>query len=119
MLDIDATVLAAGMDAFGEIVTWTPAGGAPQMVPAVFWDNAIETKFQNGMEVVERIVQLSLRLSQCAGAPAQGDTFLVRGVAYLATETRPDGVGAMRVRIGLADDAQASVAAAPPVPVAP
>jgi hypothetical protein len=119
MLDLDSTVISAGMDAFGEMIAWTPAGGALQTVPAIFWDNAIDTKFQDGAEVDEITTYLSVRLSQMTGMPAQGDAMTVRGLAYVVTETHPDGVGGARVRIRLLNDAQLAVAPTPPVPVAP
>jgi hypothetical protein len=118
LIDLDATVIAAGMNAFGEYVTWTPAGGLSQTVPAVFWDNAIDTKFLDGTEVDEVTTYLSVRLSQMSGTPAQGDSWTVRGIAYVASETHPDGVGGARVRIRLADDSQMTAAPLPPVPVA-
>ena len=118
MIDLDATVLAAGMAAFGEYVTWTPSGGTAQTVPAVFWDNALDTRFEDGTEVEQVTTYLSVRLSQMTGAPAQGDAWTVRGIAYLASEVIPDGVGGARVRIRLATDAQTSVTPLPPVPVA-
>jgi hypothetical protein len=117
VIDFD-DVIAAGMGAFGEFVTWTPAGGAAQTVPAVFWDNATETNFEDGVEVVETVPLLSLRLSQMTGVPKQADAFTVRGVAYVATQVLPDGVGGCRVRMRYANDAQAGVAPLPPVPVA-
>jgi hypothetical protein len=129
MIDLDATVIAAGMTAFGEMVTWTPMERrdaysyprplAPQTVPAVFWDNAVDTKFQDNTEVNEITTYLSVRLSQMAGAPAQGDGFTVRGIVYVASEVLPDGVGGARVRIRIADDAQMGVIPLAPVPVAP
>ena len=118
MLNVDATVIAAGMAAFGEYVTWTPAGGAPQTVPAIFWDNAVDTKFDGQDQVDEITTYLSVRLSQMAGMPAQGDGFTVRGLLYVATEVHPDGVGGARVRIAFANDAQQSATPSAPVPVA-
>ena len=118
MIDFDATVISAGMASFGEFAIWTPAGGAPQTVPIIWWDNAVDTKFEDGTEVEQVTTYLSVRLSQMTGTPAQGDAWTVRGIAYLASEVIPDGVGGARVRIRLATDAQTSVTPLPPVPVA-
>jgi hypothetical protein len=118
MFDFDSTVLAAGMDAFGEFVTWSPAAGAPQSVPAVFWDNAVETKFEGDTDVDQVTTYLSVRLSQMTGLPARGDGFTVRGLAYEASEVLPDGVGGARVRIRLANDAPLAATQLPPAPVA-
>jgi hypothetical protein len=119
VIDLDATVLAAGMDAFGEFVTWTPAGRSAQTVPAVFWANAVETKFDGDVEIEEITTYLSLRLSQMNGTPAQGDAFTVRGVAYVASEIKPDGAGGCQARIRFVNDAQTAVQPTAPNPVAP
>ena len=118
MIDFDATVISAGMASFGEFAIWTPAGGAPQTVPIIWWDNAVDTKFEDGTEVDEITTYMSIRLSQMAGTAAQGDAWTVRGVLYTASEVHPDGVGGARVRVRLASDAQMAVTSLPPVPVA-
>ncbi len=119
MLDLDATVLAAAQDAFGEWATWTPAGGVAQQVPVIFFDNARETKFQDGEQVEQILPLASVRLSQFAGTPAEGDTLRIRGVLYAIRTPLPDGVGAMKLPLRFATDAQSAVAPLAPSPVVP
>jgi len=117
VIDLDATVLAAADDAFGEWALWTPVGGIAWRVPVKFFDNAKDVRFQDGAEVVEITPQISIRLSQWPGQPAQRDALLLRGIAYVITEVHPDGVGAAMCRLRWRTDAQASVAPLPPDPV--
>ncbi len=119
MLDLDATVLAAAQDAFGEWATWTPAGGTPQTVPVIFFDHAKETKFQDGEQVEQILPIASVRLSQFAGTPAEGDTLLIRGVLYTIRTPLPDGAGAMKLPLRYANDAQVAVTPLLPSPVQP
>lgn len=114
MIDFDATVLAAAQDAFGEQVTWLSADYPSQSVKAIFYGATQETKFRDGLEVVETVTMLSVRVGTFARAPEPDDFFRVRGRLYVATEVTPDGVGAARIRLRFASDSEAARPALPP-----
>lgn len=125
MIDLDATVLAAAQDAFAEWATWTPqpangaANGAAQRVPIIFFDNSREQKFQDDEQVEQIVPVASVRLSQFAGSPEEGDTLLIRGVLYAIRSAHADGEGAAKLVLRFANDAQDAVTPAAPDPVTP
>ena len=119
MIDFDATVLAAAEAAFAEMVLWVPADYPAAQVAGIFFDGAIEEKWQDGVAVVERATRLNARRGAFPRAPVQGDVFQVRGRSYAVSDARDDGVGGVSLLLRLATDTDATHAQLAPVPAQP
>ena len=113
MIDFDATVLAAAAGAFAQPVTYVPAAGpavstAPDGTPLVgiFDAKHVEIAFKQGDEVSTQSPVLSLRQSVLPNGlpPAQGEAFIIAGIAYLVTDPQPDGMGDVKVMLRRAED---------------
>lgn len=118
LLDLDATVLAAGMAAFGETVLWLSADCPSQSVAAIFFDGAVETTLKDGVEVTERVSRIDTRVNLFPRAPRQGDLCQARARLYAVTEAVADGVGGITLRLRFATDDEARRAQAPATPLA-
>lgn len=119
MIDFDATVLAAAHAAFGEVAAYLPGAGGLYTVSGIFDDKWVDDKLQDGMQSVGTRTVLNVRRSDLPCDPAQGDLLRIRGRVYAVTEPpEPDTYGDTRLYLRLADDAQALIALAAPVPTA-
>lgn len=83
---------------FGEAVTYTPAAtGVPETLQAPF-DRAHERlEFAGELQTVVTRPVLDLKLDLLSVAPAVGDLFSVRGVAYQVREVQKNGHGAVKL----------------------
>lgn len=91
--DADRAVQAA---LGGETITYAPLVGAPADVVGMFDENYVLVKgdAEAGVETIGPAV--FVRLEDLPEDPRDADadpTLTIRGVAYRATERRPDGVG--------------------------
>ena len=109
MVDFDALVLAPTHRTFGECVAYYAAIGTVTQVTGIFNDRYKETKFQDGIEVIDFRTVLNVRQALFPGGePTQADLFLVRGVLYAVTNVEPDGIGDLRVSLRSATDDEAA-----------
>ncbi len=86
-------VLRAGLREFGQAVTYTPKGGSPVEITAVF-DAAyqlVTLGFDVEIDAVGPV--LGVRLGEFEAPPAQGDQVTVAGTAYAVRSVQPDGQG--------------------------
>ena len=109
MIDFDATVLAAANAAFGEPVIYYPFFAAPLALTGIFNDRYQETKFQDGVEIIETSIVLGIRAVLFASQPLQGSLFQIRGVLYLVSDPpEPDGLGDLKIRLRAASNDEAA-----------
>lgn len=96
--EIAARVDAAGVEKFGETVSYTPAGSSARDITGAF-DAASEVlDFVNGAEVVTTIPTLGVHLPDLGFTPAMGDLVTVDSVDYEVSEpplVDGPGVGAL------------------------
>lgn len=101
--DFDEHLHAPVMDVFGESVEYTPAvsqpGAAALPLTAVFDEHheiimdEIPRSELNSAGHSTTAPVLSVRLSDLAAVPRQGDSVVVRGVSYKVWDSQPDGRG--------------------------
>jgi hypothetical protein len=113
-IDLDATVLAACMDAWGETnsdgtpsITYMPGHAAPYDIQGVFDEAYTEVNYEGENPVGSRRPMLGVRLSafQPSGAPpCRGELFRIRGKLYSFAESHPDGHGHLKVFLQEAPD---------------
>lgn len=116
MLNFDALVVGACMQAFGEPVIFQPRRGAPVPITAVFDENLKISTFVGGDEVVETKSMLGCQASQFPGTiPQQNDRFLIEGRLWRAIDVLTDGHGHISIHVGLASDQQVNITPIPPV----
>jgi len=93
-------VLRAGIREFGQAVTYTPSGGSPASVSAVF--DAAYQLVTLGLDVEVDAVGpvLGVRLGDLASAPARGDGVTVGSTSYTVRSVHPDGQGGAQLILG-------------------
>ena len=94
MISFDTTVLAAAMNAFGQPVTYLPAGGAQIPITGVF-DRAYRqiSGTDNGAGELTLRPVLGCRASSFTQVPAENEQFLIAGAYYVVAEVEDDGLG--------------------------
>lgn len=87
-------------DTLGEPVVYTPAGGAPVTIEAIYFDTPLTVVLDGeGIPVDNRNKELHVAAADLA-APAEGDHATVRGVTYrVVPPIRPDGQGMIVVAL--------------------
>jgi len=119
MIDWDADLLAHTHQTFGEQADYHPAAGASRPGLTVVFNEAFTAvAFEDGMEVASTFPVLNLRASLLASPPEQGDLWRVRGKLYQTVDTKPDGLGDIRVNLRLASADQARLRGLPCTPPA-
>ena len=91
--DQTESVLAACRDAFGESVSYTPAGGSLATITAVFELQGAIFDPSTGLIVRTGKPTLAVKISDLASPPARKDAVTARGVNYTVTDVDPDGHG--------------------------
>ena len=87
------------MGVFGEDarVQYTPVGSPTITVDGIFDEGARAIQIVTGPDVSEVVPTLGIRLAQFPDGfnprNAKGDSFVVRGIAYVVTEGKPDSHG--------------------------
>jgi hypothetical protein len=115
MIDFDATVLAACSAAFGETVQYYTAQTGPFAVSGIFNDRYQQTKFEDGIEIVDTAIVLGIRAAQFPVQPVQGDHFFIRNVLYrISDPVEPDGLGDLKIRLTAASNEDAARLRLPP-----
>lgn len=101
MIDWNGLVLGPLMDVFGEPVTYTPAGGSPLSITAIFDEAYTPVQLVADPEVNAVMPVLGVQLSQFPAGfdprNAQGDTFIARGKSYVVKNGKPDSHGGARL----------------------
>lgn len=92
--------LTACRDAFGENVSYTPAGGSAGTVKAIFSAQSDEFDPSTGIIVRTKKPKLGVKLSDLAAIPARGDLVTVRTVTYKVTDVDLDGEGGAVLSLG-------------------
>lgn len=90
---MSAGVLADCLATFGEDVAYTPAGGAPITLRAVFDEDHVAVDPDTGAAVTTASPTLGLRLADLAAVPARGDTVVVRSRTFKIVDWQPDSEG--------------------------
>jgi hypothetical protein len=90
---MSAGLLADCLATFGEDVAFTPAGGAPVTIRAVFDEDHVAVDPDTGAAVTTAGPTLGLRLSDLAAAPGRGDTVVVRSRTFKIVDWHPDSEG--------------------------
>lgn len=110
MLNLDATVLAAGIGTFGEvnqgypIPQFTPKNGGQFTCDGVFDAAYKENVIQDGQIVTVTMPVLGVRRSQMALEPHQGDFVILRQKTYVIREVRPDSHGHLKLMLNLNEE---------------
>lgn len=95
--DRAALVLAAALREFGQAVTYTPAGGSPLAIAAIF-DAAYQLVALGGDVEIDAVGPvLGVRLADFAAPPAQGDAATVGSASYVVRSVHPDGQGGAKL----------------------
>ena len=93
-IDFDGTALAAGMEAFGEPVTYAPLAGAAYPIPlAIFTAAAKSVTWRDGVAFETVAPTLGARRVDFRAEPEPGDQLTARGIAYRVVQAYPDSVG--------------------------
>jgi len=91
--DMANRMLGVAVRTFNEVgVVYTPAGGSPLSLMAVFDDAHLRVDPGTGAPISSTNPIMGIRNSDLPAAPRKGDTVLVRGVRYRVIEAQPDGV---------------------------
>lgn len=95
MIDWDKVLHAPIQGAFGELVTYQPAAGAPLTVTGVYDRPFLDAELAGGTGVSTTAPVIGVQLSQFSLAPAQGDrlTVLRTGESFIVREVQPDSHG--------------------------
>lgn len=105
MVDWNGLVIGPLMEVFGEPVTYTPAGGSPISLTAVFDEAYTPVQLVADPSVMSVMPVLGVQLSQMPVGydpeNAQGDQFTVRGHTYVVKAGKPDSHGAARLEANL------------------
>jgi hypothetical protein len=115
MIDFDVLVNAPCHAAFGQTVTYYPGSGPMLSVQGVFTDKFVQTSFQDGAEIVSFRTVVNVRAALLPATPVQGELFRIQGVLYVVNTAEPDGMGDIRIYLGLASDREAHRIPLPPV----
>lgn len=99
----DQLLIGPALAVFGEATTYTPAAGQVFTLQGAFLSAYKTVEFQDGAAASTQSPALDVRLSDFpAGAPAPGDTVLVRGALYSVADVQPDGIGGAKLLLQLA-----------------
>lgn len=90
--DLAEDALGVCMDALGDDVTYTPAGGSATAIRGIFSETS-ERFDGTGVPIRMDRPNLGVRLSDLGQAPKRGDSVSVRGTAYKVSEIEKDGEG--------------------------
>jgi hypothetical protein len=115
VIDIDALVLGPCLEAWGQTITFMPARGLPQ--PGIlgrFEEKFRTVSFTDGDEAVVAKPMLGARASVFTQLPVKGDIFQIEARLWQVVDVLPDGNGHLHIGLALANDAQVSIAPAPP-----
>lgn len=116
MINWDADLLAPTHQVFGEQADYHPAAGPPRPgVTVVFNEAFTSITFEDGQEVASKRPVLNVRAGLLSPPPEQGDLWRVRGILYQTVDTKPDGLGDIRVDLRLASNDQARLAPLAPI----
>lgn len=106
-MDWDGLVIGPCMDAFGQPVDYTPAGGQTVRISGVFFDGFLSVEAGAQPGVTSTSPHLGVQVSQMPTGwdplNAEGDAFVIvgSGKAYRVREGRPDGRGGARLDANL------------------
>lgn len=105
-VNFDTLLLAPAQAAFGEAVTYTPAGGSALALTGIFLAAFKDVTFdRDGAPLTTVNPVLDMRLSVFGDiVPAQGDQVVVRGNTYNVSDVQPDGIGGVRFVLKLASN---------------
>jgi hypothetical protein len=90
-LDLTDGVMRVATNTFGETVVFTPSGGLASNKLGIFRDQFLEIDSQTGYQVLTDQPNLSIRNSDFATLPVQGDNFTIRNVNYTVHTLHRDG----------------------------
>ena len=85
-------VLGSCLGSFGEDVTYTPSGGAPDVISGIY-NSVHEAIDEQGVVVSTVHPNLGIRLSDLAAEPGPEDTVVIRGNTFEVTSVAEDGEG--------------------------
>ncbi len=88
----------AAITAFAETVTYTPLGGSPVAVQAVFDRPFLDADLLRGSDIATSQIWVTVWLADLGAiSPAQDDGVAARATNYIVREARPDGQGMARL----------------------
>jgi hypothetical protein len=93
VIDFDATVLSAAMDAFAEPVTYIPGAGAQIPLVAVFERQHREIKIEGDASEISYRPAVGVRASLLPAKPAENEQFLIRAQYWAVKRVHDDGMG--------------------------
>ncbi len=97
-----AGVLGAGLNVFGEPVTYIPAAAPSFSITGVFSNANTEVSPGTSVMVQSSTPTLGVRLSDLGAVkPGSGDMVTVRNVNYSVVECQPDGEGGTKLILRL------------------
>lgn len=88
--------------AVAEEVTYTPVGGGPATVRAVFELEPIDVDPETGVMVASAEPTIEVRVADLPAAPTRGDVVVARGTSYEVAESPPPGGTWALLRLQLA-----------------
>ena len=97
IVNFSDTVLAASLDAFGEAVTYQPAGLPDVVVRAIFTGASKEVRFQGGEPILDELPTLGCRIDDFAQRPAENELFIIRGLTYAVARVHDDSLGHLKL----------------------
>lgn len=95
--DRAALVLAAALREFGQAITYTPEGGSPATLTAIFDSDYQLVSLGGDVEIDAVGPVLGVRLADFASPPAQGDAATVGSASYVVRSVHPDGQGGAKL----------------------
>ena len=95
----DDTVLAAALDAFGEPVTYLPAGGGQVALVAIWTQASKEMNFRDGEPVLDELPTLGCREMDVAAEPVAGELFIIRGNTWAVARVGNDSLGGLKLHL--------------------
>lgn len=90
-------VLAAALREFGQAITYTPSGGSPATLTAIFDSDYQLVSLGGDVEIDAVGPVLGVRLADFASPPAQGDAATVGSASYVVRSVHPDGQGGAKL----------------------
>jgi len=84
-------VVSAGIETFGRTVTYSPAGGTPFSLEAIYTRPHEGIAIGNGStEISTTSPRIRVRLSDFASPPARGDTVTIDSTVFRVTDVETD-----------------------------